>query len=614
MQNSPEKSVQGAGSRFLAIGLTAATMSCVTAVHAGNQWSLLLPSALSPTSTATKGAGFADFNGDGFLDIIFMNPGTPDNVLAQNMGDGTWMNVTPVELLGGAQAGMPVTADYDNDGDLDLWFNNWSTPASLLRNDGNFTFTTFEIDPRNQKSRGATVGDIDGDGVLDFFVSRQGSTPTSTDRIFTDDGSGFVETTPAVLTTGDVGRGVVLADFDDDGDLDVYNANGNGCPCEWETLPPEWEARAVDRLYRNDGGVLVDVSNLLPPTVNSNGRGVTVGDYDNDGDLDLFVAGLAIAGEIDGPNNIGLFGGQNRLLRNDGDLVFTDVTPAIMIDDTTKDRSCAFADIDNDGDLDLHTAGLGTGNSKIWENLGNNNWIDATPLDLAFFSDGRSGAFGDMDRDGDLDAFLTFGTSALNALLRNNAEANGNHWAIIDVEGVISNRSAIGATVRLTAGGSTQIRPVVAGTSYWAQHQLSPHFGLGAATQIDMIRVDWPDSILVSRRSGLAVDQYISMVEPSSCTDLVDGSDCNGNGIRDECDIADGTLPDADGDGIPDSCESVCPLDVDENGMVGAPELITVLASWGICPKSCPIDTNDDGMVGAPELISVLAAWGPCPG
>jgi hypothetical protein len=392
----------------------------------------------------------------------------------------------PLADVGG---GMGVAwGDYDNDGDLDLYLVNFRSANKLFQNDGvgGFTDATGGL-PLGDTGDGFGMawGDYDNDGHLDLFVANNGG-----NKLFRNDGvGGFTDVTSGPLggTVGD--RGVAWGDYDNDGDLDLYLANAVS-------------GESNNKLFRNDGaGGFTDVtSGPLGGNTYSSG-GVAWGDYDNDGDLDLYLA-----------NN-----GTNQLLRNSGPpgFTFTDVTSGPVGDDIGVGQGVAWGDYDNDGDLDLYVVNAGTGfaGDKLLRNDGGGVFSDATSGPLGDFGDDGVGvAWGDYDNDGDLDLYVA--NDGANKLFQNEVPV-GNHWLHIDLVGVISNRSGIGARVRLVAGGVSQIREVSGGSGFLSQNSLTVEFGVGSATVVDLLEVTWPSGI-VQALTGVSVDQRLEVEEANT--------------------------------------------------------------------------------------------------
>ena len=455
----------------------------------------------SPHNDDGKGCGVAwgDYDGDGDPDIYIANyAGHTNNKLLRNDGASTFTDVTSGPL-GDASFGQGVAwADYDNDGDLDLYLGNTggNQANKLFRNDGGGVFTDASTSPVNDigNTVGLAWGDYNNDGYVDIYVNNGGL-----NHLFHNDGDGtFTDVTSSPIDQGGNGTGVAWGDYDNDGDLDLYQCNsGFG-----------WQ----NHLFRNDGGGTFTDVTTAPLAVTTVGpyavsRGAAWGDYDNDGDLDLYVT--TWAGSL-----------WNRLFRNDGGGAFTDVTTS-PLDDNGYGAGVAWGDYDNDGDLDIFVANGGTEGNKLFRNDGG-AFTDATvsPLDCpGNFCYGA--AFADHDGDGDLDLYITDDEYQNNKLFRNNI-GSANHWLHIKLIGTVSNAAAIGARVKITTGAGIQIREVSGGSGYCSQNSLIVEFGLGSYTTVDQIEVTWPSGI-VQTVGSTAADQKITITESDDVCDCEPG-------------------------------------------------------------------------------------------
>jgi len=259
------------------------------------------------------------------------------------------------------------------------------------------------------------------------------------------------------------GRGCSWADYDNDGDPDLCVANFG-----------------TSRLFRNDGGG--NFTEVTPPALAAFGHGGAVawGDYDNDGDFDLFVAEA--------------FSSVNRLLRNDGGGVFTNVSTPVIAPAGENCVSAQWGDYDNDGHLDLFVANF-DGVNHLFRNDGGGTFTDVANAALAAPCHTSGSGWADYDGDGDLDMYLATNIAEPDKMFRNDL-APGSHWIQLDLVGVQSNRSAIDARVEVVAAGVRQLRRVDGGGGYNSQNTLRIHFGLGAATVVDTLRIRWPSGIV----------------------------------------------------------------------------------------------------------------------
>ncbi len=229
------------------------------------------------------------------------------------------------------------------------------------------------------------------------------------------------------------------------------------------------------------------------------------GDYDNDGDLDLYLTKMW---------------STNRLIRNDGGGAFTDVTPPLLAD-ADDGMAVAWVDTDNDGHLDLHVVNYNDPD-RLFQNDGTGSFADASDPPLNDDGSGWGAAWADYDGDGDCDVYVTNGGA--NALYENQI-GELSHWLVVELEGTASNRSAIGARVRVVAGGHSQIREITSGSGNFSQNSLPAEFGLGDAAVVDTLEIRWPLG-LVERATDVAADQVLQVTE--GVWTGVDGQDAVG--------------------------------------------------------------------------------------
>ncbi len=294
-------------------------------------------------SNEGRGVAWADYDNDGDLDLYLANDGQA-NKLFRNDGLGGFEDVTggPVGDTGYAQG--IACGDYDNDGNVDLYLVRGNESNVLLRNLGDGSFADVTSYPLGDQgdARGVAWCDYDLDGDLDLYLAR-----SNNNRLLRNDGDGdFTDVTSGPLGNSARTYGVAWGDYDNDGDFDLYMGNADR-PCV---------------LCRNDGsGVFTNVTNATGCLGDvGRARGVGWADYDNDGDLDLYVGSRI---------------GADRLFRNDGSGTFTDVTDA-PLGSTVGCYGMAWADYDSDGDQDLYLANWNTPNALYKNNAGNwNHWL-----------------------------------------------------------------------------------------------------------------------------------------------------------------------------------------------------------------------------------------------
>ena len=426
-----------------------------------------------------EGAAWGDYDNDGDDDLFLTNFGQADK-LFRNDG-GTFVDVTassgPVGDVGDSEGA--AWGDYDNDGYPDLYVSTHAAPNRLYHNNQDGTFSDVTVlsgavgDPGN--GRGVAWADYDNDGDLDLFLANW----NDSNRLFRNDAGVFVDVIGTTPLGDDGGTGgAVWGDYDKDGDPDLYTTDDAG----------------PNHLYRNDGGgTFADVSAAAGVDNASSSLGASWGDYDGDGDLDLYVTTA----------------GGNNLYRNDGG-TFADVAGAAGVAYNGASGQAAWGDYDHDGDLDLYVTNVNEPN-LLYRNDGGGTFADVSdfPVNDPVWSQGA--AWADVDGDGDLDLYLVNGNSDANRLFRNES-AGGNHWLGVKLEGTISNASGIGAWIEVSDEANTYIREVASGTGLFCQNSLAADFGLGpAATSMDVI-VHWPSG-LVQTVNGVITDQVITVVE-----------------------------------------------------------------------------------------------------
>jgi hypothetical protein len=477
------------------------------------------------------GVAFIDYDNDGYLDILLLNGSRlepfpkgkePAIKLYRSNRAGSFIDVSARSGLGstGWASGICL-GDYDGDGYDDLFVTYWGRNV-LYRNNGNGTFKDV-----TQKARldakvvrwgsGSTFIDYDRDGDLDLFVANYlkfdlktaaepgkspncmwkgipvncgpKGLPTDTNLFYRNNGDGtFTDVSDASGVSKVNGRypmTAVVTDFNDDGWPDIYVA------CD----------STASILYRNNtDGTFTDVALETGSAYNEDGRaqagmGVAIGDYDGDGYLDIFKTHFADDLPV--------------LYRNTGRGFFEDASRAAGFDHTRFVQwGTGLADFDNDGWLDILTV---TGNvypevekhfkeyphrspRLVYQNLRNGRFKDVSahcgPGAITPHSS-RGCAFGDFDNDGDPDV-LVMNMNEPPSLLRNDCVA-GNNWLELKLIGTKSNRTAIGARVRLKTGARLQVREVVSQSSYYSHSDLRLHFGLGRNKRIDQIELRWPN-------------------------------------------------------------------------------------------------------------------------
>jgi hypothetical protein len=475
--------------------------------------------------TMGAGGGFVDYDRDGDLDIVLVDgaplpgysgPTDLHSVLYRNDGNGRFTDVTAESGAVNRGYGMGVCAgDYDNDGYQDLYFPNFG-PNVLLHNDGDGRFSDVTAGTGTGDGlwgSSCAFFDADGDGDLDLFVTNYvdfsfennkfcGDYPhnvpaychpnvynSQPDILYRNNGDGTFTNASEEMGIHDTfgnGLGVVVGDVDGDGDPDIYVAND----------------KTPNVLWRNDGAgrftdatLLAGVGYGLEGSPHA-GMGTDLGDYDNDGDPDLVVTNLDFE--------------NNTLYRNEGGGIFSDTSFPSGIGAVSLSFvgfGVRFMDYDNDGRLDLVIAnGHILDNAPyfndstsyaernfVHHNIGGGKFEEiglSLGPDMAIPNVGRGLAAGDIDLDGDLDVLIT-ACGGRPRLFRNDG-GNARKSLLVRLAGTSSNRDAIGARVRVTAGGRSLADEVRSGASYQSQSDTRLHFGLGDAGSADAVEVRWP--------------------------------------------------------------------------------------------------------------------------
>ena len=472
------------------------------------------------------GAAWFDYDNDGDQDL-YMTMRTGANRLFQN-NNGVFTDVAVAAGAADAShdgSGVAV-ADFDNDGDKDIYLAN-SDEDVLLRNNGDGTFTDITAGSGlevsgNRRGTSASWGDFDNDGFLDLYVAHHepmaGSgvpddATQAQDYFFYNNGDGtFTDISDSHLGVDRQGHSFIGAftDYDSDGDLDILKISD--CP---------FEDTDTYRLWRNDGGsngisnwTFTQVAESVQADWCQNGMGIAVGDYDRDGDMDYFSSDNGSDGTVP-PGEKGRAG--TVLFRNDGN-TFAEVTLAAGVHSAAWSWGANFFDFDLDGYQDLYLA-AGAMNtfdpveSVLWQNDGDGTFTNVSAMSggLNDAERTRTSVFADYDGDGDPDMFLV--NYAGNAKLFENCADDTNNWVIVDLQGTESNRDGIGARLALTtSNGATQYYETRSGSSLGGGDDIGAYFGLGEGTSISSLVITWPSGT-VQTINSLGVNQRHLIVE-----------------------------------------------------------------------------------------------------
>ncbi len=497
-----------------------------------------------------SGVALVDYDADGLLDAFLVNGASfdagddkPTSRLYRNAGGGKFVDATAKAGVGRSGWGTGVCAgDYDNDGATDLYVAYWGANA-LYRNSGKGGFAEVAAQAGvaggpDEWTSGCTFVDIDRDGDLDLLTTQyQQFDPKTTPKagasstcqwkgmpvfcgprglpyggatLYRNQGGGKFEDVSEAAGIRDVAGyyafTAVATDFTGDGWPDIYVA------CD----------STPNLFFVNNGdGTFTDFATETGLAFNEHGyeqggMGLGLGDLNRDGSLDIIKTNFA----GDFPN----------VYQNLGDGIFEDIVirAGLGVNPQFVGWGVALVDLDNDGLQDVFQV---NGHvypeldeqtkineqfrqpSVVYRNLGGGRFEDVTDLAgpaLAQKRSSRGAAFGDFDNDGDVDA-LVMNMSEQVSLFRNDLDSP-NHWLRVKLRGTVSNRDAVGAVIRVKAGGATQARAVLSQDSYLSHSDLRAHFGLGAAARADAVSVQWPSGE-TEDFPGVAADREILLVE-----------------------------------------------------------------------------------------------------
>jgi hypothetical protein len=503
--------LSGAIAAFM-LALASPMLPLVGDLHAADIFTKITTGAGSDVGNS-RGAGWGDYDNDGFIDLFVaqIGPGgigSASPFLYHNNRDGTFSRVTNGPVAAVVSAGRGAAwGDYDNDGYLDLILLNNAQTNHLFHNNGDGSFTELPSAVSSDviaDSRSVTWVDYDNDGYVDLFRTTILDEPR---RLYHNNHDGtFTRITQGDFLNARAGVfGVAWGDYNNDGLPDLFLPQSN----EPAGLP--------SLLYRNEGGGMFTHVGVGTMDGTFNANSAAWGDYDNDGDLDLFVSCAWPQGPV--------ISRPNLFYRNNGDGTFTRLTSLPANDPEYEggcSTGCKWGDYDNDGWLDLFVANRrgdsGTGpeqNNYLYHNNGDGTFTKIT--NSIVVNDGGvswTPAWGDYDNDGFLDLFVGNLTDA-NFLYHNNT--NYNHWLKFRLVGTRSNRAAIGAKVRVhaTINGQSfwQMREVSGGDGLSGQNSLHVHFGLGNATNADLVRIEWPSGT-TQELSNVALGKFLTVIEP----------------------------------------------------------------------------------------------------
>lgn len=447
-----------------------------------------------------EGVGIFDFDEDGWEDIFIADFGGR-NLLYRNLGNMTFEEV-------GAAAGidstgrtrLAVAADFDNDGHTDLFLGCHEDASRLFRNNGDGTFSDVTGQSginSTSNSRGGGWFDYDRDGWLDAYVGNL----TTANMLCRNNGDNtFTEIADSVNAQGPLPyhlvMGVAYFDYDRDGDDDIFMAQDGGL--------------GNVLLARESSGMFSDVSQGAGINPAGQGMGVAIGDYNRDRFFDVNITNLD----------------EHTLFRNNGDGTFENVTTAAGVGGSSGNMGWGtfFFDADNDGWLDIynnHQTGFGNIPNTFFHNLGDGTFEDLSSVSgLQCWNDGIGSAYADLDNDGDLDMVLSgYPAPAGNLKLFRNDSDEPHNWVQLTLRSAGTNLQALGSIVELYTSAGVQTSMVAGGSGYVSQNTLRQHFGLGTGSTIDSVVVYWPNGSR-ERFDNLSVNTHQEILQGTGTTGI----------------------------------------------------------------------------------------------
>ena len=447
-----------------------------------------------PFQGADGGISFCDFNKDGNDDISFnASNGGPVFLFRNDLSNFT--NVQPSSGISDTlRSTLTIWVDYDNDGDRDLFVGRYFAYNLLYRNNGNFNFTNVTaaagLSLDSMTTSAACWGDYDNDGWLDLYVTNYSEYQPN--YLYKNNGDGTFADVSIQANVQDTINGtsffktplaVAFLDFNNDGYCDIFTANDH---------------QTGNSLFKNLGdGTFEDISESSGTGTKGSFMGVAVGDYDNNGFLDIYVS--------NDPTG-------NHLLKNNGDETFTDVTSQLGVAVNQVCWGTNFFDYDNDGDMDLYVSvsvGSPNYNNVLFENQGNGSFNQVTGIGFDENYESYGNAIGDFDNNGYCDVAV-FNTNGNMNLYK--SSGGNNNWVKIILNGLTSNIDGVGSRIEYYIAGQKHIRYNHCGISFASQSSSSQILGIGNTSSIDSIFIYWTSS-LVDKFYNVASNQTLQIVE-----------------------------------------------------------------------------------------------------
>jgi len=485
------------------------------------------------------GCCIEDFNNDGFLDIITSSSSIDDHLhIFFNKGDGTFEDRTEKSGIKNLMGGLNLNhADFNNDGFTDIfimrggwWYNKTGKiPSSLLMNNGDGTFSDITLESGLigfHPTQTSAWGDFNNDGWLDLYIgneTQEGSVDYPCNLFLNNKNGTFTDIAPKLgLNLIAFVKGVVWSDINNDGLQDLLISVMSG----------------KNKLFLNKGGKSIadwkfeDISEKAGIEAPLVSFPIASWDFNNDGEEDIFIADYgyknhrsataAVADEFLGSKSSGEL---LRMYRNNGDNTFTDVSKQLHLDKVILAMGFNYGDIDNDGYLDFYAATGGPDFTSIIPNRMFRNNEGKSFQDVTYaggfgnLQKGHAVAFGDLDNDGDQDIYAVLGGANEGDVFHNSLfenPGNQNKWVTLTLQGITSNRSAIGTRIKITTqkdGTAKEIFNRVGTGGSFGSSSLQQEIGLGNVDEIKSIEVYWPASKSTQKFENVKMNQVYKIQE-----------------------------------------------------------------------------------------------------
>ena len=493
--------------KLLQLSILTVIACCTTANQSMAQLSFTnqVSQLTDPTHYSGLTVAVNDVNNDGLDDIVILDNARDLKIEFQGL-DGVWTSLDTGEEMDGGNAWGIAVGDVTNNGQSDVLSGTSSgSPDYAKANTNGTVYTISELPSYSLFTQCVNLADMDADGDLDFFscndVGPSGIWENDGNGDFSYSGDYIIPMTPTPNVDwpdwdGSGNYGSTFTDYDLDGDLDFYITH-----CRQITTTSD-NPKLINQMFINDGNgnYAEDFTNVNQLRIGAQSWTTDFQDFDNDGDFDAFITN----------HNV-----DNMLLENVNG-VFTDIFPSSGLDMAVSTPiQGLMRDFDNDMYVDVIVTGSGQTTYALYHNNGDKTF---TRMDGVLGNNGLySLATGDMNHDGFLDIYGSYATIYTNPSNTPDAvwinDGNDNNWLAVDLEGTISNRSAIGAVVRMYGSWGMQVREVRSGESYGICNSLTSYFGLAQNTDIDSVVVDWPSSGIHQVVENPSPNQFLTIIE-----------------------------------------------------------------------------------------------------